>query len=167
VSSGDVALRRVTHHVIRDATELVEHFRFNVVVARVMELVNAARKTIDSGAGAADAAVREAAETAAVILSLFAPYTAEEAWARLGHEPSVALAGWPSAEPALLVEESVTCVVQVAGKLRDKLEVPPSITEDELRGLALASEGVRRALGNRGVRTVIVRAPKLVNVVPE
>ena len=79
----------------------------------------------------------------------------------------VAVGHWPSVDPALLVEESVTCVVQVAGKLRDKLEVPPSISEDELRSLALATDGVRRALGDRGVRTVIVRAPKLVNVVPE
>ena len=65
------------------------------------------------------------------MLSLFAPYTAEDMWARLGHEPTVALAGWPSVDPALLVEESVTCVVQVAGKVRDRLEVPPDIAEDD------------------------------------
>jgi leucyl-tRNA synthetase len=69
-------------------------------------------------------------------------------------------------DPALLVEDSVTCVVQVAGKVRDRLEVPPSITEDELRALALASPGLVKALEGRDIRTVIVRAPKLVNVVP-
>jgi leucyl-tRNA synthetase len=167
LSAGDPALRRITHHVIDDVTAAVEAFRFNVAVARLMELVNGARKTIDAGAGAADPAVREAAEALAVMLSLFAPYTAEEAWSRLGHEPSVARAQWPQADPELLVEESVTCVVQVAGKVRDRLEVPPSIGDDELRELALASDGVRRALDGRGVRTVVVRAPKLVNVVPE
>src|SRR4051812_33560948 len=166
-SSGDIALRRVTHRTVHDVTELVETFRFNVAVARLMELVNAARKTIDSGVGASDPAVREAAEALALMLSLFAPYTAEEAWSRLGHEPTVARASWPVADPALLVEESVTCVVQVAGKVRDRLEVPPTISEDELRERALASDGVRRALDGRGVRTVIVRPPKLVNVVPE
>src|SRR4051812_39439904 len=166
-AAGDVALRRVTHHVVHDVTATLEAFRFNVAVARLMELVNAVRKTIDSGAGAADPAVREAAEALAIMLSLFAPYTAEEAWSRLGHEPSVARAEWPVADPALLVEESVTCVVQVAGKVRDRLEVPPTISEDELRERALASDGVRRALDGRGVRTVIVRPPKLVNVVPE
>jgi leucyl-tRNA synthetase len=78
----------------------------------------------------------------------------------------VALAGWPAADPALLVEDVVTCVVQVAGKVRDRLEVPPGIGEDELRELALATPGVARALEGRPVRKVIVRAPKLVNVVP-
>ena len=131
-----------------------------------MELVNAARKAIDSGPGPADPAVREAVEAVAVLLSLFAPYTAEEMWARLGHEPTVARAGWPKLDESLLVQESVTCVVQVAGKVRDKLDVAPSIGEDELRELALASDAVRRALDGREVRTVIVRPPRLVNVVP-
>jgi leucyl-tRNA synthetase len=87
-------------------------------------------------------------------------------WERLGHQPSVALAGWPSADPALLVEDTVTCVVQVAGKVRARLEVPPSVDEAALRELALADPAVVRALEGRGVRTVVVRAPKLVNVVP-
>jgi len=73
---------------------------------------------------------------------------------------------FPVADPQYLVADEVTCVVQVAGKVRDKLQVPPDISEDALRELALAAEGVRRALDGRAVRTVIVRAPKLVNVVP-
>jgi leucyl-tRNA synthetase len=164
---GDLELRRVTHRTIDEVTRLVESRRLNVAVARLMELVTAARRAIDAGAGAADPAVREAAETLAVLLSLFAPYTAEECWELLGHGGSVALAGWPSADPALLVQDLVTCVVQVGGKVRDRLEVPPGIAEDELRDLALAAPGVSRALAGRGVRTVIVRAPKLVNVVPD
>ncbi len=87
-------------------------------------------------------------------------------WARLGHAPCVALAGWPAVDEALLVEETVTCVVQVAGKVRDRLEVPPAIAEDALRELALASPAVQKALAGKGIRTVVVRAPKLVNVVP-
>ena len=166
-AAGDRALRKVTHHTIDEVTRLIESRRLNVAVARLMELATAARRTIDSGPGAADPAVREAAETLAVLLSLFAPYTAEECWELLGHEGSVATAGWPSADPALLVQDRVTCVVQVGGKVRDRLEVPPGIAEDELRSLALAAPGVSRALAGRGVRTVIVRAPKLVNVVPE
>ena len=120
-----------------------------MAVARLMELVNATRKAIDSGPGAADPAVREAAEAVAIMLSLFAPYTAEEMWERLGHPASVAgrLAG---RDPALLVEDSVTCVVQVDGKVRDRLEVPPDIAEDELRELALATPGVSRTLDGRG-----------------
>ncbi len=163
---GDLELRKATSRAVDEVTRLVESSRLNVAVARLMELASATRRAIDSGPGAADPAVRAAAETLAVLLSIFAPYTAEECWALLGHEPSVARAGWPSADPELLVEDLVTCVVQVAGKVRDRLEVPPGIGEDELRELALAAPGVARALAGREVRTVIVRAPRLVNVVP-
>ncbi|MBV9095091.1 MAG: leucine--tRNA ligase [Streptosporangiaceae bacterium] len=172
--TGDAELRRVTHRTIDEVTRLVEAYHLNVAVARLMELVSAARKAIDSGLkargsaegpGPADPAVREAAEVLAVLLSLFAPYTAEECWELLGHEPSVALATWPLADPALLVLDTVTCVVQVNGKVRDKLDVPPSITEAELRELALAAPGVLRTLDGRHVSRVIVRPPKLVNIV--
>ena len=166
VTSGDLALRRATAKAVDEATKAVDTYRFNVAVAKTMELVNAARKAIDSGPGGSDPAVREAAEAVAVMLSLVAPYTAEEMWDRLGHEPTVALAGWPSVDPALLVEETVTCVVQVAGKVRDRLEVSATIGEVELRALALAAPGALQALDGAEVRTVIVRAPKLVNIVP-
>jgi leucyl-tRNA synthetase len=166
-TAGDAALRAVTHKTVHECAGLVESFRFNVAVARVMELVNVTRKAIDRGpGGGADPAVREAVEAVAILLSLFAPYTAEDMWARLGHDPSVALAGWPVVDEALLVEETVTCIVQVAGKVRDRLEVPPGIGADELRELALATAGVQKALAGRDLRTVVVRAPKLVNVVP-
>jgi leucyl-tRNA synthetase len=134
-------------------------------VARVMELVNATRKAIDSGCGPADPAVREATETVAIMLSLVAPYLAEEMWERLGHQPTVAHAGWPTVDPALLVEDSVTAVVQVQGKLRAKLEVRPDISESDLEAAALADGHVQRALEGRTIRKVIVRAPKLVNIV--
>jgi leucyl-tRNA synthetase len=163
--SGETALRRVTHRTIDDVTRLVEARRLNVAVARLMELVTATRRAIDSGPGAADPAVREAAGVLAVLLSLFAPYTAEECWELLGHDPSVAKAGWPVADPALLVTDSVTAVIQVNGKVRDRVEVPPAIGEDDLREVALAAPGVIRALGGQSIRKVIVRAPKLVNVV--
>jgi leucyl-tRNA synthetase len=146
-------------------TRLVGAYRLNVAVARLMELVTAARRTIDTGPGAGDPAVREAAEVLAVLLSLFAPYTAEECWELLGREASVAKAGWPQADADLLVADSVTCVVQVNGKVRDRLEVAPGIAEDELREAALSAAGVIRALGGQSIRKVIVRAPKLVNIV--
>jgi len=165
-AASDRELRKVTHRTIDEVTRLVESRRLNVAVARLMELVTAARRTIDSGPGAADPAVREAAETLAVLLSLFAPYTAEECWELLGREPSVATAGWPAVDPELLVEDQVTCVVQVNGKVRDRLEVPPGIGADDLRDLALAAPGVVRSLAGRGIKTVIVRPPKLVNIVP-
>jgi leucyl-tRNA synthetase len=164
-SGGDVELRRVTHRVIAEATQLMDSLRFNVVVARVMQLVNATRKAIDTGCGPVDPAVREAAETVAIMLSLVAPYTAEEMWSRLGHQPTVARAGWPKAIDEFLVEDSVTCVVQVQGKVRAKLDVSPGIGEEELERLALAESNVVRAIGDGSVRKVIVRAPKVVNIV--
>ncbi|MFV0458551.1 MAG: leucine--tRNA ligase [Actinomycetales bacterium] len=166
VSTGDRALRAIVHRTVRDTTEAVEAFKFNVAVARLMELVNATRKAIDSGCGGADPAVREAAEAVAILLSLYAPYTAEDMWAGLGHQPSVALAGWPVVDESLLVRESVTCVVQISGKVRARLEVAPDIDEATLREMALATPAVVTALDGRPPRAVIVRAPKLVNVVP-
>jgi leucyl-tRNA synthetase len=170
---GDRELRKVTHRIIDEVTRQVEGYHLNVAVARLMELVSATRKAIDSGPGAADPAVREAAEALVVMLSLFAPYTAEECWEALGGSTravsapsaSVAKAAWPAADPALLVQETVTCVVQVNGKVRDRLEVSPEIGEDELRDLALAAPGAARALAGLGVQRVVVRPPKLVNIV--
>jgi leucyl-tRNA synthetase len=165
-SSGDIGLRKATHRALSEGAHAVETFRFNSLVARTMELVNSTRKAIDSGPGPADPAVREAVEAVAIMLSVVVPYTAEEMWDRLGHQPSVARAGWPAVDESLLVEDSVTCVVQVAGKVRARLDVSPGLTEDELRELAMSDANVQRALDGRDVRTVIVRAPKLVNIVP-
>nr|WP_242497675.1 leucine--tRNA ligase [Microbacterium protaetiae] len=162
-AAGDAALRRVTHRVLADAPGLVEQTKFNVVVARLMELVNATRKAIDSGAGAGDPAVREAAEVTAQVLDLIAPHTAEEMWAVLGHEPFVGLVEWPAADPALLVDDTVTAVVQIDGKVRAKLEVASDITPDELERLARDDDQVKRSLGERAVTRAIVRAPKIVS----
>ncbi|MFZ1412607.1 MAG: leucine--tRNA ligase [Micropruina sp.] len=165
-SGGDLGLRRFTHKTIADLSEALDTQRFNVAVARIMELVNSTRKVIDTGAGPADPAVREAVEFVTMALSTVAPYVAEEMWGLLGHAPAVAEATWPSVDPALLVAESVICVVQVQGKVRAKLDVSPSATDAELTALALAEAAVQRALDGRGVRQVIVRAPRLVSIVP-
>jgi len=162
--AGDTALRRATHRLLADAPGLVESFKFNVLVARLMEHVNVVRKAIDAGVGGADPAVREAAEALAVLLSLFAPYTAEDMWAKLGHAPTVALQPLPKPDPRLLVEDSVTAIVQVDGKVRDRLEVSPTIEGAELEALARASAAVQRAIGDREIVNVIVRAPKVVNI---
>jgi leucyl-tRNA synthetase len=162
-AEGDQALRRVTHRLLADAPGLVEHTKFNVVVARLMELVNATRKTIDTGAGPADPAVREAAEAVAMVLDLFAPHTAEEMWEMLGYEPFVGLVPWRQADPTLLVEDTVTAVVQIDGKVRATLEVPARIRGDELEALARANDRVLRALGEREIVRAIVRPPKVVS----
>jgi leucyl-tRNA synthetase len=164
-SKGDVSLRKATHKALNDAGFAVESFRFNVAVARVMELVNATRKAIDSGCGGADPAAREAVEAIAIMVSLVAPFTAEEMWERLGHKPAVALAGWPAVDPKLLVADSVEAVIQINGKIKERIDVSPTITDAELEALALAHPTIVAELGANAPKKVIARAPKLVNIV--
>ena len=162
-SGGSASLRRVTHKFLADVGTSVESYKFNVVVARLMDLVNQLRKEIDSGAGPADPAVREAAEVVALGLSMFAPHVAEDMWSLLGHEPFVGLQKFPEADASLVVDSTVTAVVQINGKVKERLEVAPTISETELSELALAA--VAGVLTGKTIRTTIVRPPKLVNIV--
>ena len=154
-------LRRVTHRTIRDVTGLYERFRFNVAVARLMELTTTIRRTVDGG-GAAGEAVR----ALVTMLAPLAPFVTEELWREvLKGEGSVHRAGWPASDATLAREETVTLVCQVDGKVRDRIEVPAAVTEDECVARARASEKVQRALGDRDVVRVIARPPRLVNLV--
>ena len=164
-TKGDLALRKAIAKSLNDISFAVETFRFNVAVARVMELVNVTRKAIDSGCGPKDPAVREAAEAIALSLSLIAPYTAEDMWERLGHKPAIALAGWPTIDPALLEEDSVTAVLQINGKIKDRIEVAPNISDADLEKLAFQNPAIKAELGDSKAQKVITRAPKLVNIV--
>nr|WP_206691068.1 class I tRNA ligase family protein [Quadrisphaera sp. INWT6] len=152
------AVRALVHRTTDGVSADLAALRFNTAIAKLIELNNELTKL--------SAAPREAVEALVLMLAPLAPHVAEELWSRLGHTGSLAHHPFPQADPALLVQETVTCVVQVQGKVRDRLEVPADITEDALRELALASPALQRALDGRGVRTVVVRAPKLVNVVP-
>ena len=163
--NGNLELRKVTHKTLADIELAVESFRFNVVIARIMELVNATRKAIDSGCGPSDAAVREAAQTIAVALSLVAPYTAEDMWEKLGHKPAIANAGWPKIDQSLIGADNVIVILQVNGKIKDRIEVSPSISKEELEQLARENAEIKGALSGQDVKKVIVVAPKLVNFV--
>jgi leucyl-tRNA synthetase len=164
-AAGEISLRKATHKALHDADFAVSSLRFNVAIARVMELVNATRKAIDSGCGPADPAVREAVEAIAIMLSLVAPFTAEEMWERLGHKPSVALAGWPAIDEKLLIADAVTAVVQINGKIKDRLDVIPTISDAELQAQALALPSIIEALEGVTISKIITRAPKIVNIV--
>jgi leucyl-tRNA synthetase len=164
-STGDINLRKATHKALHDASFAVESFRFNVAIARVMELVNATRKAIDTGCGAADPAVREAVEAIAIMLSLVAPFTAEEMWERLGHKPAIATAGWPEVDPALLVADEVEAVIQINGKIKGRINVSPSISDADIEAAAMAHPDIVKELNGAAPKKVIARAPKLVNIV--
>jgi leucyl-tRNA synthetase len=155
------ALVRLTHRTIRDVTDDIERFRFNVAISKLMVLTNEMRAALDAGGAA-----RGAAEALVLLLAPFAPFAAEELWREvLRREGSVHAATWPSFDAALAVEESVTLVVQVDGKVRAKLDVPADADDEAVLELARASENARRAIGDRQVVNEIVRAPRLVNLV--
>ncbi|WP_141850232.1 leucine--tRNA ligase [Lapillicoccus jejuensis] len=160
VVTGEPADRATTvllHKTIAGVREDYEQLRFNTALAKLIELNNAVTKLASPP--------RDVVEAMVLMLAPVAPHVSEELWSRLGHDGGVAHAAFPVADPALLVDDQVTCVIQVKGKVRDRVEVPADITEDALRELVLAREKVVAATPD-GVRTVIVRAPKLVNVVP-
>ncbi len=153
----DLALSRALNRTIDGVHADLEAMRFNTAIAKLIELTNHATK--------ARSRPRSIIEPLVLMMAPFAPHLAEELWSRLGHEGSLAYEPFPQADPELLVEDTVTCVVQVQGKVRAKLEVPPSATDDELTELALAEANVQRVIDGREVRRVVVRAPKLVNIV--
>ncbi|WP_345218920.1 leucine--tRNA ligase [Georgenia halophila] len=158
-ASGDEATRRLVARTVDQVESEMSAMRVNTAIARMIVLNNHLTSL--------ERVPREAVEPLVLMVAPVAPHIAEELWSRLGHAESLAHEPFPTADPALLIEETVTCVVQVGGKVRDRLEVPPSVGEDDLRERALASAAVQRSLGERGVRKVIIRAPKLVNIVPE
>ena len=133
----------------------------------MMTLTNELQRALGAG-GISPEAGREAAERLVVLLAPMAPHIAEELWREpLGHEESVILGGWPDWDEDLTREEEVVLVVQVDGRVRDRLTVSAAADESLCREAALASERVRRALDGREIARVIVRAPKLVNVVTQ
>ena len=156
-AAPDEATLRVLHRTVGEVRTEMDGMRFNTAIARIIVLNNHLTSLA--------AVPRSVAETAVLLVAPFAPHIAEELWSRLGHESSLAYEPFPVADPRYLVEDAVTCVVQVQGKVRDRLEVPPGITEDELVALALASPGARRAMDGKEPRRVIARPPTLVNIV--
>ncbi|WP_408991469.1 leucine--tRNA ligase [Streptomyces sp. 1268] len=150
---------RALHKAIDGVGQDMAGMRFNTAIAKVTELNNHLTK-------AGGPLSRSVAERLALLIAPLAPHIAEELWRRLGHTDSVVHQDFPVADPAYVVDETVTCVVQIKGKVRARLEISPSITDEELEALALADDAVVAALGGAGIRKVIVRAPKLVNIVP-
>jgi leucyl-tRNA synthetase len=162
-SAGE-PLRRLVHRTRKGVTADVERHRFNVAIAKLMTLTNELVRALDAGAGGAE--VREAAETLTQMTAPFTPHIAEELWHEaLGNDDSVFRSPWPPWDEDLARNDEVVLVVQVDGKVRDRLPVPSDADEDACRELALASERVRIAVDGREIERVVVRAPKLVNLV--
>ena len=158
--SGASALRHATHRAIEGVTHDLDRFRFNTAIAKMRTLTNEI-----ADADATDADVAEAFGALLHLLAPFAPFVTEELWHRLGREGSIHMAPWPAADRSLVAQETVTMVVQVNGKVRDRIEVPAGISEDEMVERAKASEKVRAQLDGKAIARTIVKPPKLVNIV--
>ncbi|MEU5026450.1 leucine--tRNA ligase [Streptomyces milbemycinicus] len=154
----DEATLRALHKAIDGVRQDMVNLRFNTAIAKITELNNHVTK--------APEVPRQVAEALVLLIAPLAPHIAEELWRKLGHDTSVVHEPFPVADPAYVVDETVTCVVQVKGKVKARLEVAPSVSEEELEKLALGDPAVVAALNGAGIRKVIVRAPKLVNIVP-
>ena len=156
-SDLDPALRTLLHKTIAGVREDYEGLRFNTAIAKLIELNNAVTKLAEPP--------RSVMEPLVQMVAPVAPHIADELWERMGGAGSLALGPFPVADEALLIEDTVTCVIQIKGKVRDRVDVPADIAEADLRELVLAREKVLAATAE-GIRTVIVRPPTLVNVVP-
>jgi leucyl-tRNA synthetase len=157
-------LRRKLHRTLKQVTREMGELQFNTVVAALMELQNEMSQARSEGA-AGTPAWREAVEIYLKMLAPIAPHIAEELWERLGKEGSIHLQDWPEVDEKAAAAEEITLVVQVNGKLRDRITVPVGIADDEARRIALASEGASRFLEGKAVRQVIVVPGRLVNIV--
>ncbi|MCX6507646.1 MAG: leucine--tRNA ligase [Actinobacteria bacterium] len=163
----DLAIRRATHKTIVRVTDGFEKWGYNTGVAALMELLNALSKWARDGHGAHRATFDEALDTMCLLLAPMAPHVAAELWARRhGDDQFVHAQSWPTADPAMLVDDTVTMVIQVAGKVKARLEVVSDISEEAAIAAALAEPSIAALLGGSAPSRVIARPPKLVNIVP-
>jgi leucyl-tRNA synthetase len=170
LTDGERAVRRKTHDTIRRVTlDIDARKQFNTAVSAMMELVNdlyafteAQREAASPQAGAV---AREAIDALVVMLSPFAPHTAEELWEQYGHEGSLANAAWPSYDPEIAKADEVVIPVQVNGKLRGRITASPEANEPELEQLALAEPAVQAHIAGKAIKKVVIVKGRLVNVV--
>ena len=157
-------MRRKTHQTIRKVTEDLESFSFNTAVAALMELRNTLQEAKKSALYRTEA-WDEAIRSLLLLLCPIAPHIAEELWQRQGLPYSIHQQSWPKWDAGIAAEELITLVVQVNGRVRDRIQVPAGIGEEEAKELALSSERVRYHIGENEPRKVIYVAGKLVNIV--
>jgi leucyl-tRNA synthetase len=163
-TDADLEMRRATHRAIKKVSDDLERWSYNTAVAQLMELQNHVRRYVDADEPPAREVLDEALDTLLLLLAPMAPHLPAELYERR-HGSHVHEQPWPSFDPALVMAETTTMVVQISGKVRDRLEVEHSITEEEAIEAALRSEKVAAELDGRPPSRVIARPPKLVNIV--
>jgi leucyl-tRNA synthetase len=160
-------LRQKIHKTIKKVTEDIERFHFNTAISAIMELVNEIyiSDVKDNTDEISRSVMREATETVVLLLSPFVPHFSEELWKVLGHQESMIRTPWPDYDREAIVEEEVLIVIQVNGKLRDRMTLPTSYGEEEVKAWALKSERIQKLLEGKQIRRVILVPRKLVNIV--
>jgi leucyl-tRNA synthetase len=153
---ADPALAKLTHKTIKKVTDDINDFKFNTAIASMMELVNS---IYQSGAD------KEVFSALVLLLSPIAPHFCEELWQALGNKESILKAGWPKYDPKMLVEETMTIVIQVNGKVRSKIEAPSDIRDDKLKELVLADEKVKQWLEGKTVKNIVIVPKRLISIV--
>jgi leucyl-tRNA synthetase len=162
-TAADVAIRRAAHRTLAKVTDDIDRFAFNTAVAALMEFNNSLMAYVRSGAR--QETFREVYDLLLLMLAPMAPHVAHELWERTGHDAMLATEAWPRFDPDLVVEDVVTMVVQVNGKVRDRVEVPADIGEDDAVELAMSREKIQGWIDGKEIRKVIARPPRLVNIV--
>jgi leucyl-tRNA synthetase len=166
---GDaVALRRAAHQALHAVGNDLDHLRFNRAIARIYELANAIQAALQRPAEPGlDRAIRESVEILVRIFAPMMPHFAEECWQALGHDRILAEEPWPDADSALLASETATIAIQVNGKRRDEIVLPVASSAEEIEAAVLSMDNVRRAVGDKTVRRVVVVPGRIANVVTD
>jgi leucyl-tRNA synthetase len=161
------AVRRKLHQTIRKVDEDIAGFRFNTAVAALMEALNElyAYRPVEGASGADPVVLSEAVETMVLLMAPIAPHLADELWQRMGRAGTTYRSAWPSFDPTVAAEDEITIVIQINGKLRDRLNVPVDLPEEEVKARALASPKVVDAATGKTIRNVVYVRGRLVNVV--
>ena len=168
VLEGDQkSLRQKTHKTVKKVTEDIERFHFNTAISAIMELVNEIYVSgiKDRTDEMSRRVVREAIEAVVVLLSPFVPHFAEELWEALGNRESIVKTQWPDYDPEAVLEDEILIVIQVNGRLRDRMTIPASYGEEEVKTWALKSERIRKLVEGKEIKRVILVPRKLVNIV--
>jgi leucyl-tRNA synthetase len=165
ISEAAQTLRKQIHQTIRKVSDDIDRrMQMNTAIASVMELMNAVSRfepATDTDRGV----VHDALNTACLLLTPVVPHITAELWLALGNENDILNAAWPEVDESALVEDEIQYILQVNGKLRDRIMVPATAAKDDIEKLAMASDGVQRNIEGKTVRKVIVVPGRLVNVV--
>jgi leucyl-tRNA synthetase len=156
-------LRRITHQTIKKVTTDLEAYEFNTIIAALMSLTNGLYKLREATEGSPE--WNEAVDTMLLLMAPITPHIAEELWVRRGHPYSIHQQAWPVYDAAAATEEQITLVVQINGKVRDRIEVAADISEAEAKATALASEQVQKHLEGKEPKKIVYVTGKLVSIV--